>query len=191
MAQADRWTPAEGARALSGRFGHAQALELLIKLLAGVPPMEMLEGDYAAVLAHIGNGHAKQVLARWRGDPLAPRLDHWPRSWAARAMAYLGDRAAAPALSEALRDEHWRVRMTAASSLGRLDVRDFETGLRAALTDPHQRVRRAAAAALGRVGTEASKQALQRALDDDDREVRAEADKALSVIRARSRSEPT
>lgn len=187
MSQPERWTPAEGVRTLRERFGDARATKILTALLAGVPSSDAVLGDYAEALLCIGNGHAEQVLTRWRRDPHAPRLDHWPRSWAARAFAYLGEPKAGTALAEALEDGHWRVRMTAAQSLGRLQVREFEARLRRALLDPHKRVRRAAAAALGRVGSDASAQALQAALDDDDREVRAEADKALSALAERRR----
>jgi len=37
-------------------------------------------------------------------------------------MAYLGDAAAASYLIDALDDDHWRVRMTAIQTLGRLGI---------------------------------------------------------------------
>lgn len=61
----------------------------------------------------IGDGHADRVLARWRTEASATGLDHRPRSWAARAFAYLGDKDAGSAPATALDDEHWWVRKTA------------------------------------------------------------------------------
>lgn len=179
------WSPARGVRELQRRYGDTVAKVHLSELLAGVSPAIAVTDPYADVLRLIGNGHAEAVLARWRDDPLAPRLDHWPRSWAARAFAYLGDPAAGPDLAAALEDEHWWVRKTAAQSLGRLGVTGFEAELRRAVRDPHVRVRRAAVTAIGRVGGDESVEALGRALDDVDAEVRAAADKALSAIARR------
>lgn len=76
------------------------------------------------------------------------RLRYWPRSWAACALAYLGDDGAGPWLVDPLDDEHWRVRMTAAQTLSRLQILRCEEELARLLDDEHQRVRAAAAAAL-------------------------------------------
>lgn len=180
-----KWTPAAGARLLCRRFGAEAASRLLRDVLAGLPPGELIEEPYAGVLHLIGNGHADGVLGRWRADPDAPRLDHWPRSWAARAFAYLGDVTVGPDLAAALADEHWWVRKTAAQTLGRLGVTDQERALLVTLKDPHVRVRRVGATALGRVGSSGALDGLRAALDDDDLEVRAAADKALTELAER------
>jgi hypothetical protein len=174
---------------LRDRYGDAVASTLLTELLVGVSPGVAVTEPYAHVLRTIGGVHAAAVLSRWGRDPEASGLDHWTRAWAARAFAYLGDPTAGPALADALEDDHWWVRKTAAQTLGRLRLTAFETDLRHALRDPHKRVRRTAVAALGRVGSVGSMEALRRLLDDEDREVRGEADKALSALGARAAAE--
>lgn len=185
MSNAERWTPARGVEELLARYGTERAKELLTTLLRRIEPAVAITAPYADVLVLIGDGHGEAVLARWRAEPAASGLEHWPRAWAARAFAYVGDPGAGAALAEALEDHHWWVRKTAAQTLGRLRVTAHEAGLVRALRDPHVRVRRVAAVALGRVGTVASLEALQRALDDVDDDVRAAADSALSAITAR------
>lgn len=102
------------------------------------------------MLIDIGNGHAEGLMV----DPTGARFDYWPRVWAARSMAYLGDLAAVPTLVVATQDDHWRVRMTAIQSLGRLGAEDVTPVLVVGLHDAHRRVREAAVVALGRVGNE-------------------------------------
>ncbi len=143
------WTPAIGTRALELRLGRTGALDTLVGLLSGeVAGRDLLEPDWAEALLDVGDGHA----ARLMDDPTGGRLADWPRSWAARAMAYLGDPGAAPALLAAFDDRHWRVRMTAVQSLGRLGVMGRTDRLVRMLDDEHPRVRAAAVVALGRVG---------------------------------------
>lgn len=174
------WTPAAGTRRLERRLGRDRALATLAALLSGhVTGPGLLEPAWAEALLDIGGGHA----ARLMDDPTGERLAYWPRSWAARALAYLGDPVAAPELAAAMGDEHWRVRMTAAQSLGRLGAAGHTARFVAALDDEHPRVRAAAVVALGRVGDEEALAPLaaRRAALEPDR-----VDRALDAIAHRA-----
>lgn len=151
------WTPATGAEALREERGAAVALDLLAGLLVGeVAPSEFGREPWASVLRHIGNYHAPlpgAVVAG--GSPLDLTRDgngYWARSWAARALAYIGDERSAASLEFALGDDHWRVRMTAAQTIGRLRLHGLKDRLVPLLEDEHRRVREAAGLALDRTG---------------------------------------
>jgi hypothetical protein len=141
------WTPARGTSDLIAREGHHQAITKLTRLLDGkVTGSDLCHEPWRSVLLAIGDGHAERLM----NDPSGDRLVYWPRSWAGRALAYAGDLSVAPFLVAAATDDHWRVRMTAVQSLGRLGVAGVGGTLRAALDDEHPRVRAAAALALRR-----------------------------------------
>jgi hypothetical protein len=142
------WTPKTGTEALVAWIGPGEALATLKALLIGRIAGSTLTEDYwRLVLWHIGDGHA----ARLNVDSTGVRLAYWPRAWAARSLSYLGDPAAGPGLIEALADDHWRVRMTTAQALGRLNVAESLNDLVESLGDEHPRVRAAAVTALGRL----------------------------------------
>ena len=142
------WTPKAGTEALIAWIGPTEALTTLNGLLLGSIAGSTLTEDYwRLVLWHIGDGHA----ARLNVDRTGARLTYWPRVWAARALSYVGDRAAGPGLIDALGDDHWRVRMTAAQALGRLNIAESLDELVGLLGDQHERVRAAAATALRRL----------------------------------------
>lgn len=189
MASAD-WTPAGGTATLVERVGADAAFELLTRLLVPLAdPADYLRQPFVEVLRDIGDGHAVNLMGL---DPTGSRLAYWPRSWAARALAYLADEAAADWLVEAASDAHWRVRMTVAQALGRLGAEGHDDALCSLLDDAHPRVRAAAATALGRTGGELALAALQGALDDAAETVRRSADRALArvEIRVREAAEP-
>jgi len=150
------WTPASGAAGVVAEFGEDRALELLACLLVGgVEPFEFGREPWAQVIAHIGNHAPTASSAAVDGDAVPLDLNrpvsaYWPRSWAARAFAYVGDERAAPWLVTGLADRHWRVRMTAAQTIGRLRIRGLEAELLPLLEDAHPRVRAAAELALER-----------------------------------------
>lgn len=152
------WSPANGSNTLAHRLGREEALAVLCTLLDGsVAGEELMSGPYPRILADIGDGHATELME----DPTGARLVHWPRAWAARSMAYIGDESVASALISATADEHWRVRMNAISASGRLGLRQAQQAVVTALDDPHHRVRSAALVALGRIGDESVIGALQ------------------------------
>lgn len=143
------WTPRIGTQALASRLGGEQAQRALADLLRSrVAGPALVHHPWRRVLLDIGDGHAARLLH----DPTGDRLTYWPRAWAARSMAYLADPKARQVLLEAMADAHWRVRMNATTSLGRLGVGDVTPQLKRALRDAHPRVRQAAVIALGRVG---------------------------------------
>ena len=145
------WSPANGTLTLIQRLGKRETLGVLVTMLVGeVSGAELAQPFYREVLLDIGNGHADRLL----DDPTGTRLAYWPRVWAARSLAYLGEIGAVESLIEALTDPHWRVRMTAVQTLGRLGAEGVTSSLVAALDDGHRRVRGAAVVALGRVGDE-------------------------------------
>jgi HEAT repeats len=142
------WTPKRGTENLVKQLGSDAAFVLLTRLLLGeVNPSEFTCSPFQETLHFIGNDHAKLILK----EPIKPTQLYWTRSWAARSLAYLGDKDAKAWLIAALEDSHWRVRMTAAQTLGRLYCEDVEEELTALLEDEHRRVRDAAALALGRI----------------------------------------
>ena len=142
------WTPARGTSDLITREGHHQAIMRLTHLLDGnVAGSDLCHEPWRSVLTAIGDGHAERLM----NDPSGDRLAYWPRSWAARALAYAGDPGVASVLVAATKDDHWRVRMTAIQTLGRLGADGVVDEVRAALDDEHPRVRVAAALALTRL----------------------------------------
>jgi len=151
-----RWTPSSGATALRDEFGVDAALDLLASLLSGeAAPAEFAGEPWSTVLRLVGNYRSPRDGAT--GDAGGTPLDlqhegneYWARSWAARAMAYIGDERVASSLARALNDHHWRVRMTAAQTIGRLRIRGLDDELVRLLDDEHGRVRDAAALALER-----------------------------------------
>ncbi len=140
-----RRTPKAGARALVDELGEDAAISCLTGLLVGeVGPLELRAEPWPRVLAHLGRGHAARL------DLEDPALAYWPRAWAARALAYVGDVSTAPWLVRALADDHWRVRMNAVRTIGRLRIAGLESEVAPLLEDPHRRVREAAELALER-----------------------------------------
>ncbi len=128
-------------------MGEDDALSCLYRLVAGeVPPAELGAPPWPVVLSHIGGGSGTGGF-----DLASPRNNYWTRSWAARALAFVGGDDSATWLRLALEDGHWRVRMTAAQTLGRLRLPGMEKDLLPLLHDPHSRVRAAAVTALGQV----------------------------------------
>lgn len=143
------WTPKRGALELVERVGTDAAMHTLGALLRGeVAGGALLQGEVRRTLIQIGDGHAFRLMA----DETGARLDYWPRVWAARAMANLGEQSAQPHLEEALSDDHWRVRMTAVRAMGNLGLAGVSHTVVELLGDEHPRVMRAAVRALAHVG---------------------------------------
>lgn len=152
-----KWTVSRGAASLAAEFGRDEACRLLASLVSGeVSSSELDHEPWTHVLAHIGQyRHPDQRVALGDGTPLdlrRPGNSYLARSWAARALAYIGDDDATVSLVAALQDHHWRVRMTAAQSLGRLRSYASERAITPLLDDDHPRVRAAAALAIERLG---------------------------------------
>lgn len=175
------WTPQVGARSLVNRLGEAGSVEVLVRVLRGtVPERDLVWAPYRRVLLDIGDGHAERLMS----DPSGRRLVHWPRVWAARALAYVGSKEAGSALRAALVDDHWRVRMTAIQTIGRLGIEGATPELLEGLNDEHPRVRSAAVLALERVGTEEAVERLLQLRATGSERTRAERALARIIERA-------
>lgn len=168
---------------LAKRLGDTGAVEVLVRLLGGrVPEGDLVWAPYRDVLLDIGDGHAERLMS----DGSGRRLGYWPRVWAARALAYVGSSESGSALIAALGDGHWRVRMTATQTIGRLGIEGVTPQLLEGLNDEHARVRSAAILALERVGTEeALPQLLRQPVTAGER---ARADRAMARILERANS---
>ncbi|MEN8041255.1 MAG: HEAT repeat domain-containing protein, partial [Actinomycetota bacterium] len=143
------WTPAMGTGTLVRRLGEEHTIAVLSRLLAGdIPTVEQAVPPYRQVLLDIGNGHAERLLSNGSGQ----RLVYWPKVWAARSLAYVGRRDVGPQLRSASCDAHWRVRMTATQTIGRLGIDGLTAALLERLDDDHVRVRAAALLAMERAG---------------------------------------
>jgi HEAT repeat protein len=111
----------------------------------------------ARCVALLRGGDADLEFARAIGGPAAdsvlgphPRRDqrYFLRTWAARALLYAWDEAAADAVVAALSDESWRVREMAAKAVARRRLGDALPAVAAVAQDPVPRVRAAATRAL-------------------------------------------
>lgn len=169
------WSPRSGAAQLCEDY--PEIGELLCQVLTGKLSASDLACDtsYVPLLQGLGGNHALNAL----NDPTGARLDHWPRAWAARALAMTGDPSCAHALITAAADPEWRVRMQAIRAAGL--VTNSETVSEIAnrlVSDIHPRVRQAVALAIGRKGNDQSTMLLGELARDADVSVRRVAERA-------------
>jgi HEAT repeat protein len=112
------------------------------------------------------------------------------RKEATRALKYVGDQRAVPALIKSLEYEDWHskfsvlstVRANAAESLGKLQSKEAVLPLIERLEDSDAEVRWKAAEALGKIGDEEALEPLIYALSDTDGDVRKHAARALGEL---------
>ncbi|RFA18141.1 HEAT repeat domain-containing protein [Subtercola boreus] len=139
----------------------------------------LLEGAYEGeeFLRVVGGPHAEGILNG------APAL-YWPELWGARALLYVWDDSAAPAVVMGLTNQSWRVREMCAKvcALRALGTPQHFARL---TTDEHARVRAAAARALAEVGDAASADTLEGMLRDRDKEVRRAAQQSHRALLSR------
>ena len=177
-----RWTPARGAAELSEEF--PEILDVLCRILTGAVTSRELARDptMLPILHGIGGNTALNLLR----DPSGTRLAHWPRAWAARTLAIIGDAGCSSALVKAAGDQEWRVRMQAVRAAGL--VADSMTVDRMAgilAVDPNRRVREAVARSLGRCGSEQSFGHLSALSRDAETSVRQAAERAIIRLQTR------
>lgn len=135
---------------------------------------------------------------RWIGGPPAGpdaerggwsgTVAYWPRVWAARALRYVWDPAAAADVLAGLRDSSWRVREHCAALVGRYEIAAAAEALcwlADADTEDTVRVRIAAVRALAEVAESEQVERLSTALHDPDPRVRSAAEQALRRTAAR------
>jgi hypothetical protein len=125
----------------------------------------------------VGGEHARGILGG------APPL-YWPELWGTRALLYVWDDTARPAVEAALRNRAWRVREMACrvSAVRALQV---SATLKELLADEVPRVRAASARALGDVGDAGDEEAVRLLLRDPELEVRRAAGQALAKLSER------
>jgi HEAT repeat protein len=162
------------------RLGEDEAIPLLCSLLAGEVAAPELEVEpWRGLLRDIAGIDTGWVQS-------TDRHEYWPRAWAGRALCYVGDQRATPALIAGTGDEHWRVRMNAVRALGIVGGDGAAEAVMAASHDGHPRVRSAAATSCGSIGDDRAFDVLATLLDDPDSRVVARADASLERL---SRSE--
>jgi hypothetical protein len=127
--------PKEAIAAECGRRGQGAFIAGCVALLRGQPV------DDPLVLA-LGGAHGAVVLDS------GPESQYWLRVWGARGLLWVWDDAAAAALIDALRDEHWRVREMAAKVVARNKVGAAFEAVDALRTDGVPRVAAAAERAI-------------------------------------------
>lgn len=154
-------SPRERVAAACDRWGAAAVVAgctALLRLAPGAVPTGA-DLELAMVLG-------RTMDPQWLAGGKAPGHAYWARVWGARALLYVWDDAAAPAVLVALADEHWRVREMGAKVIARREVADAADRVLPLCADETPRVRAAAARALAVVG-EAEHADAVRALADD------------------------
>lgn len=150
--------------------GEAEIVTRALSLMAGKN-----EGDSFLVL--LGGEHARAILDG------APPL-YWPELWGTRALMYVWDDSAIPAVIRALGNPAWRVREMAARVVAARGLAATPE-LTAMIADDTPRVRIAAARALAAVGTMDDMDAIRGLLKDPLIDVRRGAQQARDALRAR------
>ena len=177
-----RWTPASGAAQL--RQEYPQIVEVLCSILTGAISSSELARDSSLlpILYGIGGNTALTLLQ----DSSGKRLAYWPRAWAARTLAIIGDTGCSSAFLTGADDPHWRVRMQAVRAAGL--VADSPTVDRMSeflVSDHHRRVRETVAISIGRKGSEHCLVHLSELSQDTEASVRRAAERAITKLQTR------
>lgn len=162
--------PAMRIAAAINRFGEQRVAERAMSLLDGGN-----EGDEFLLI--VGGRHAQGILDG------APPL-YWPELWGARALGFVWNEAAAPAVLRGLNDQAWRVREMCAKICLQRGIGQTLQFLNL-MNDENPRVRAAGAHALGEFGSHETANALRALLTDTEKDVRRAAQQALSRLRER------
>lgn len=125
----------------------------------------------------VGGRHAQGILGG------APPL-YWPELWGTRALLYVWDDSAAPAVAAALANRAWRVREMATRVVATRSLPVAEA-VAELLRDEVARVRASAARALGAVGDASAIDALRPLLKDPEIDVRRGAQQGIDALRSR------
>lgn len=178
-----RWTPASGAAQLRAEFPEIRSL--LCKILTGDVSSRELATDptMIPILHGIGGNTALNLLR----DATGRRLSCWPRAWAARTLALIGDSGCSSALEKAARDKHWRVRMQAVRAAGLVsDAATVDRMAEILVADSHRRVREAVTLAIARKGSDVCVGLLRELSQDVEVSVRRAAERAISKLESRA-----
>jgi HEAT repeats len=173
-------TPAERVAIACDRWNDDDVVRRCARLL-GVAAASAPTGDELDLAMVLGGLRDRDWLAG--GKP--PGHAYWARVWAARALRYVWTDSAAPAVVDALGDDHWRVREMASKVVGDRQIGDAADHLVALLGDDTPRVRAAAVRALGEIGEGEHGEAVVALTSDPDRTVAATARSALAALSRR------
>jgi hypothetical protein len=152
------------------RYGEAAVVLRSTSLLAG-------HNEGEDFLLYVGGDHAKGIL---EGAPVL----YWPELWGTRALLYVWDDSAAPAVKAALHNQAWRVREMGTRVVAARGL-DLVEDLATLLTDEVARVRAAAARAIGAVGSLADVERVKPLLKDGEIDVRRGAQQGIDALRSR------
>jgi HEAT repeat protein len=130
-------TPRQSIEAESGRRGEHEVVSGCLRILDG-------DTRDADLLLALGGPGAEQVLAGRAGG----LGGYWPRVWATRALLYVWDDRAVPAVIGATADPSWRVREMALKVIARHTVGEAVEEAARLQDDPVARVRQAASRSL-------------------------------------------
>jgi HEAT repeat protein len=111
--------------------------------------------------------------------------DLWPRVWGARALLYVWDESAIPAVVAGLSDEAWRVAEMCLKVATRHEVAEASDAAVGYTTHELARVRGNAVRLLGVAGEHEHLPVVRDRLDDDDEAVRRHAARALERLERR------
>ena len=160
----------ERLAAAVAKWGTAEVVQRAVALVGGFNSGEEF-------LLVVGGRHAQGILGG------APPL-YWPELWGTRALLYVWDDSAAPAVAAALANRAWRVREMATRVVATRSLPVAEA-LAELLRDEVARVRASAARALGAVGDASAVEALRPLLKDPEIDVRRGAQHGLDALRSR------
>lgn len=152
------------------RYTEAGVIERSLSLLAG-------NNEGEDFLLFVGGEHAQGILD---GAPVL----YWPELWGLRALLYVWEDAAAPAVLDALSNPAWRVREMAARVAAARELA-AASALARLLTDTVPRVRVAAVRALGAVGSLDDVDRMRPLLKDPEVDVRRGAQQGIDALRGR------
>lgn len=172
-------TPAERVADACRRWGDAEVVRRCGRLLRSGPGA--IHDDLLELVMVLGELTDRDWLAG--GKP--PGHGYWARVWAARALLYVWNDEASPAVLVALTDEQWRVREMAAKVVLARELAEGVEALVHGCADPVPRVRIAAARALAAVGEAEHASGLRRLLDAEERRVAAAGAAALMTMSRR------
>ncbi len=159
-------------------------LDVLCRILTGAISSRELARDptMLPILQGIGGNTALTLLQ----DSSGSRLAYWPRAWAARTLAIIGDAGCSSALASAASDQQWRVRMQAMRAAGLVsDSMTVDRMAGSLVSDDHRRVREAVALALGRQGSKLCLGHLTALSEDAEASVRQAAARAITKLQGR------
>lgn len=152
------------------RYGQPEFVDRALNLIKGYD-----EGD--DLLLFVGGDHAQGILD---GAPVL----YWPELWGTRALLYVWDESAAPAVIGTLGNPAWRVREMGARVVAAHEL-PATSELAGLLGDSVARVRSAAAKSLGTVGALEDVELLRPLLKDPEIDVRRNAQQGIDALRAR------